>query len=67
MYDGPKKPRNAYLFYQEAKRAEVAAANPELERPAVSTMLAAAFKALPAEERKPYEDAAEADKERYVR
>ena len=57
--------KTAYLFYVEATRKEVAAANPSLGHHAVNKLLGDRWKEVDAEGRKPFKDLAAADKQRY--
>ncbi|KAL4448032.1 hypothetical protein ABPG75_005251 [Micractinium tetrahymenae] len=61
-----KKPSNAYLFFTNAKRAEVKAAHPDLAFGALNAKLGELYKALSPEEKAPFEVQAVADKQRYA-
>ena len=64
---GPKKARNAFLWFLEARRPQVAEANPELKPGAISSLISSQWKELAAEEKAPFEEVAAADKARYAR
>ena len=64
--EGPKRGRSAYILYSSEKRPEVVAANPELKAAEVVKLLAASWKELSSEDRRPYEEMAAKDKERYL-
>ena len=62
---GPKKALSAYMFFCKSKRAEVVEANPELKGPEVFKKMGDIWKAYGDEEKKPFVELAEQDKERY--
>jgi len=64
---GPKKGLSAYMFFCKAKRKEVAAANPDLKAVDILKKMGAIWNAFSDEEKKPYNDLAAQDKERYQR
>lgn len=62
----PKKASSAYIFFSNAKRAEVKAANPELKGIGdIANRLGEMWKTLNDAEKEPYNNMALADKERY--
>ena len=64
---GPKKPLSAYMCFCKAKRADVVAANPELKGAEVFKKMGEVWKGYSEEEKKPFEEMASQDKERYQR
>ena len=68
MVDGKKVKRacSAYLFYTTATRPGLQKAHPDKKMPELSKMMGASWKTLSAEDKKPYEEQALADKERYM-
>lgn len=56
---GPKRSKNAFLFFSEAERAKVKAAFPEYKITEISTELGKRWKALSAAERAPFEEKAQ--------
>lgn len=63
--NAPTKAKSAYLFFQDAKRAEMREANPDAKFGDISKLLGERWKALSSDEKAPYEEMARADKERY--
>ena len=63
----PKKGLSAFMFFSKHERAQVVANNPGIAFGEIGKKLGEAWKALPAEERAPFEAQAAADKERFVR
>ncbi|EFN57358.1 hypothetical protein CHLNCDRAFT_142731 [Chlorella variabilis] len=61
-----KRPLNAYMQYVNANRGQVKADHPELGNKELTSKLGELYRGLGAEEKKKYEDAAAADKQRYV-
>ena len=55
------------MFFSKDRRAQVVAENPGIAFGEVGKKLGEAWKALPAEERAPFEAQAAADKERFIR
>ena len=64
---GPKKPLSAYMCFCKAKRADVVAANPELKGAEVFKKMGEVWKGYSEEEKKPFQEMASQDKERYQR
>ena len=56
---------SSYMFYSNENRSKFKEANPEASFGDLAKIISKAFKELSAEEKKPYEDKAAADKERY--
>ena len=63
----PKGAVSSYLFFCNAKRAEVKAAHPEKTTTELSSVFGALWQATTAAERVPFAVAAAKDRERYVR
>lgn len=63
--DHPKQPLNAFIFYCEEERAKVIKSNPGIENKKIISVMSSNWKELSSEERKPYVEMAEQDKERY--
>lgn len=63
--NAPKRNMSSYIFYSNANRSKFKEANPEASFGDLAKIISKAFKELSAEEKKPYEDMATADKERY--
>ena len=55
------------MFFSKERRASVVAENPGIAFGEVGKKIGEAWKALPAEERAPFEAQAAADKERFIR
>jgi len=64
---GPKRAMNSYMFYANSKRTEIKTANPTASLGQVTKLIAAKWKTLSADEKKPYEEMSSKDKERYIR
>ena len=62
---GPKKPVSAYMFYVNENRAAFVAKNPNLKVTEVVSKLAAQWKVLSADKKKPYEEKAAKDRQRF--
>ena len=63
----PKGPKNAYLFYCQAKRNQRRDDYPEKTMTELTTILSAEWKELSSRRKKKYEDMAKDDKKRYQR
>lgn len=61
----PKKNWTSYMFFTNAKRAEIKEKNPDASFGDLSKLVGAAFKKLSDEERKRYNEMADKDKARY--
>ena len=61
----PKGPRSSFIFFSNAMRADVLAADPGLTFTDCARKVGVMWKALTADERAPFEKSAAADKERY--
>eukprot|EP00467_Chlorarachnion_reptans_P007869 CAMPEP_0114505740 /NCGR_PEP_ID=MMETSP0109-20121206/11022_1 /TAXON_ID=29199 /ORGANISM="Chlorarachnion reptans, Strain CCCM449" /LENGTH=819 /DNA_ID=CAMNT_0001684215 /DNA_START=201 /DNA_END=2660 /DNA_ORIENTATION=+ len=61
----PKRARNAFTFFSSATRKKVEEENPEAKFVEVGKLLGERWKALSEEEKKPFMDKANEDKERY--
>ena len=55
------------MFFSKERRAQIVAENPGLPFGEIGKKMGEAWKALPAEERAPFDAQAAADKERFVR
>ncbi|KAL6500584.1 High mobility group B protein 6 [Orobanche gracilis] len=62
-----KKPSPPYLLWCKDHWNEVKKANPEAEFKEISTLLGSKWKTITAEEKKPYEEKYEAEKEAYLK
>ena len=62
----PKKPMAAYMHFSNAKRSEVLAANPGMAFGEVGKATGELWRALDAEGKRPWEEAAARDKERFA-
>jgi len=65
--NAPKRPLNAYLIFVNQERASVVADNPKWKITEVVKYLGAQWKTLPEADKKPYNDLAAAEKDRYER
>ncbi|GMH95800.1 hypothetical protein TrVE_jg12761 [Triparma verrucosa] len=65
--NAPKGAKGSYMFFQAAKRVELKAENPEISFGDMSKKIGELWKACTDEEKKPFEDQAAEDKERYSR
>ena len=63
----PKRGKSSYLFYCEAQRPIVAAANPEARYKDIMTMLGQDWSKLSDKQKIPYEKKGNAEKARYVK
>ena len=63
--NAPKKGKSAFLYYVEAKKDGYKAANPDLKHKEVISKLSKQWNELAAGDKKPFQDLAEADKERF--
>jgi structure-specific recognition protein 1 len=63
--NAPKKNKTSYIYFTNSRRDEIKAKNPDISFADLNKQLGAEFKALSAEDKKPWEDMAAADKERY--
>jgi structure-specific recognition protein 1 len=65
--NAPKKALSAFMYFSNAKREEVKAANPGIAFGDVGKALGERWRALGADERREFDEAADRDKERYAR
>ena len=65
--NAPKRGKSSYIYFTNSRRDEIKAKNPDISFADLNKQLGAEFKALSAEEKKPWEDMAAADKERYTK
>ena len=63
--NAPKGARGSYMFFSNAKRAELKAARPDITFGELATETSALWKAATADDKKPFEDMAAEDKRRY--
>ncbi|KAK6517817.1 Non-histone chromosomal protein 6 [Arthrobotrys conoides] len=63
--NAPKRGLSAYMFFANEQRENVRAENPGIAFGQVGKVLGERWKALTTSQRKPYEDKAKADKQRY--
>ncbi|KAF3163112.1 Non-histone chromosomal protein 6 [Orbilia oligospora] len=63
--NAPKRGLSAYMFFANEQRENVRAENPGIAFGQVGKVLGERWKALTTAQRKPYEDKAKADKQRY--
>ena len=63
--NAPKKPKSSFMYFSNAKRAEVKAANPEASFGDIGKLLGNEWKQLSNDAKTEYEKLAEADKVRY--
>jgi len=63
--NAPKRGLSAYMFFANDSRDKVREENPGIKFGEVGKMLGERWKELTDKEKKPYEDKAKADKERY--
>jgi len=61
----PKRAQNAYMFYVNDQRSKYVKENPETKTKEVVSALAAKWREMSDKAKKPYEDMAQKDKERY--
>ena len=61
----PKKGNTAWIFFTNDMREKVKADNPDAKTTDLTKIMSPMWKALSPEDKKPYEDKAKADKERY--
>jgi len=62
----PKKGLSAYMFFSQDQRTKIQAENPEAGFGEIGKLLGEAWKKLSDNEKKPYTDMAERDKQRYI-
>ncbi|KAA8910354.1 hypothetical protein TRICI_004152 [Trichomonascus ciferrii] len=63
--NAPKRSLSAYMFFANEQRDTVRSENPGISFGQVGRVLGERWKALTDEEKRPYEDKAKADKQRY--
>ena len=63
--NAPKRAQTAFLLFSNKQRSKVQEANPDAKFGDIAKLIGKAFKELTDEERKEYDDVAQADKERY--
>jgi len=63
--NAPKRNMSSYMFYSNENRSKFKEANPEASFGDLAKIISKAFKELSEEEKKPYEEKAAADRERY--
>jgi len=63
--NAPKGAKSAWLYFMDAKREEVKAANPTFALGDISKRLGEMWKAMSSEDKQPFEEQARADRERY--
>ncbi|MBH1938909.1 high mobility group box domain-containing protein [Streptomyces sp. AV19] len=63
--DAPKRPQSAYMIFANENRSRVKAANPTMRFGEIGNQLGIEWQRLPLAEKKPYEEKAAKDKERY--
>lgn len=63
--NAPKKPSSAYIFFGQSARASIKAKNPDMPPKEIMRELGVQWKAMSAEEKKPYEEMARKDKQRH--
>jgi len=64
--NAPKRPANAYMFYQAEVRDAVKKEHTTKKVTEIAKLIGGKWRGLSAEEKKPYEDKAKLDKERYL-
>ncbi|KAI7885605.1 hypothetical protein K492DRAFT_141417 [Lichtheimia hyalospora FSU 10163] len=64
---GPKRSLSAYMFFSQDKRASVKEENPDASFGQIGKILGQKWKEMSDEEKKPYNDQAAKDKQRYER
>lgn len=62
---GPKRPRSAYMYFTQQNRADIKQKNPSATFSELAGLVSAAWNKMSAEEKRPYQDMADQDKERY--
>lgn len=63
--NAPKRPRSAYIFFCNDKRAEIKEKNPDMKMPDIARKLGEMWKGLKEKKKQPYLDEAAKDKARY--
>jgi hypothetical protein len=63
--NAPKRPKNAYMFFIQAHRADTVQEHPDMRVTEISKVLGQKWRELDASEKKPYNDQAAQDKLRY--
>jgi HMG (high mobility group) box len=63
--NAPKRPKSAYLFFAEKKRAEIKEENPDLKMTEISKVIGERWKEASPDSKAKYSKKAEKDKERY--
>jgi len=63
--NAPKNPRNAWIFFSVEKRKELKEAHPDWDRVKISAELSRRWKRITIEEKMPYDERAEEDKNSY--
>ncbi|KAJ8654232.1 hypothetical protein O0I10_010054 [Lichtheimia ornata] len=63
--NAPKRGRSAYMFFSQEQRSTIKEENPDASFGDIGRLLGQKWKGLTDEEKKPYNDKAAADKQRY--
>lgn len=63
--NAPKNPQNAYMFYCNSNRFKFKAENPDMDAKTITRTIASKWNTMGTEDRIPYVEMAEKDKERY--
>ncbi|RJL30105.1 non-histone chromosomal protein 6 [Bailinhaonella thermotolerans] len=63
--EAPKRPRSAYMYFSQDKRDEVVKENPDVGFGQIGKILGERWRSLGPEEKRPYEEKADADRRRY--
>ena len=65
--NAPKRATSSYFFFAGEIRSELRETHPDASMPEISKMIGERWKAMSEDDKKPYNDKAEADKARYAR
>lgn len=65
--DAPKRPLGAYFYYFKAMNSKIKEENPEFIQKEVVAKIAADWKTLSDEQKQPYVEKSNLDKQRYIR
>ena len=63
--DAPKRGKSSFFYFVDAKREDVKAKNPDLKQPGIISEVSKIWATLSDSEKRPYEELANKDKERY--
>lgn len=64
--EGPKRPKSAFFCYQDVRRSQIKAENPDMNNTSIVKQMAVEYKKLSDAQKLPYVRLAEVEKQRYL-